>query len=61
MAAGKGEIYIEQYAKWEAIFLTYQDVANTIPISLSGYTNPRMQIKDTANANIDCNAHHDDR
>ena len=52
MAAGTGVVYIEQYAKWEAVFFLYQDANKTIPFDMTGYTNPRMQIRDRANSDI---------
>lgn len=50
MSAGTGVIYIEQNAKWSAIFKLYQDAANTVPVNLTGYSNPRMQIREEANS-----------
>lgn len=52
MAAATGVIYIEQYAKWSAIFKLFQDEKMTIPMKLGGYSNPRMQIRDSANSNV---------
>ena len=51
LAAGKGEIYIEQYAKWSALFYLYRDSNKSDPVNLNGYSNPRMQIRNAANSN----------
>ena len=52
MAAGQADIYIEKYATWAAIITLYQDAANTIPVNLTGYTNPIMQIRDKAGGTV---------